>query len=45
MKKTEYIVHEQQELLQFLFSQMPEASKSKVKELLAHNVYVDGRRT
>lgn len=45
MKKTEYIVNEQQELLQFLFSQMPEASKSKVKELLAHNVYVDGRRT
>ena len=45
MKKTEYIVHEQQELLPFLFSQMPEASKSKVKELLAHNVYVDGRRT
>ncbi len=45
MKKTEYIVHEQQELLPFLFAQMPEASKSKVKELLAHNVYVDGRRT
>lgn len=45
MKKTEYIVYEQQELLQFLFAQMPEASKSKVKELLAHNVYVDGRRT
>lgn len=45
MKKTEYLVQEQQELLQFLFSQMPEASKSKVKELLAHNVYVDGRRT
>ncbi len=45
MKKTEYIVKEQQELLPFLFAQMPEASKSKVKELLAHNVYVDGRRT
>ena len=45
MKKTEYLVQEQQELLPFLFSQMPETSKSKVKELLAHNVYVDGRRT
>lgn len=45
MKKTEYFVQESQELLQFLFAQMPETSKSKVKELLAHNVYVDGRRT
>ncbi len=45
MKKTEYFVQEPQELLQFLFAQMPETSKSKVKELLAHNVYVDGRRT
>ena len=45
MKTTEYIASGQQELLQFLFEQMPETSKSKVKELLAHNVYVDGRRT
>lgn len=45
MKKTEYIAGGQQELLQFLYEQMPETSKSKVKELLAHNVYVDGRRT
>lgn len=45
MKTTEYIVGGQQELLQFLFEQMPDTSKSKVKELLAHNVYVDGRRT
>ena len=45
MKKTEYIVNEQRELLQFLYEQMPDTSKSKVKELLAHNVYVDGRRT
>ena len=45
MKKTEYIVEKQQELLQFLFDKMPETSKTHVKELLAHNVYVDGRRT
>ena len=24
---------------------MPDTSKSKVKDLLAHNVYVNGRRT
>ena len=45
MKKTEYIVNEQQELLAFLIEKMPESSRSRVKELLAHNVYVDGRRT
>lgn len=45
MKKTEYTVQGPQELLPFLFEQMPETSKSKVKELLAHNVYVNGRRT
>ena len=45
MKKTEYIVSEQQELLAFLIEKMPESSRSRVKELLAHNVYVDGRRT
>ena len=45
MKKQEYTVQEPQELLPFIFSQMPETSKSRVKELLAHNVFVNGRRT
>lgn len=45
MNKQEYIVCEAQELLPFLMAQMPDSSRSKVKELLAHNVYVDGRRT
>ena len=45
MKKNEIIVSEPKELLEFLFEVFPETSKSKVKELLAHNVYVDGRRT
>ena len=45
MNKQEYIVCEAQELLPFLIAQMPDSSRSKVKELLAHNVYVDGRRT
>ena len=45
MKKQEYTVSEPQELLTFLIAQMPETSRTRVKELLAHNVYVDGRRT
>lgn len=45
MKKQEYTVGEPQELLAFLMVQMPDTSRSRVKELLAHNVYVDGRRT
>ena len=45
MNKQEYIVCEAQELLPFLMAHMPDSSRSKVKELLAHNVYVDGRRT
>ena len=45
MKKQEYIVKEPQELLSFLVAQMPDSSRTRVKELLAHNVYVDGRRT
>ena len=45
MKTTEYTVTEPQELLQFLTEKFPDTSRSKVKELLAHNVYVDGRRT
>lgn len=44
MKQTEYKVKESCELLQFLQEQMPDSSRSKVKELLSHNVCVDGRR-
>ena len=45
MKRNEYFVSEPKELLAFLQEMMPESSRTKVKELLAHNVYVDGRRT
>ena len=45
MKQTDYTVSEPKELLVFLQEKMPESSRSKVKELLAHNVFVDGRRT
>lgn len=45
MKKQEYTVAEPRELLEFLMEKMPDSSRTKVKELLAHNVYVDGRRT
>ena len=45
MKKQEYTVSEPQELLDFLMKQMPDSSRTRVKELLAHNVFVDGRRT
>lgn len=45
MKKQEYTVTEAQGLLEFLIGKMPDTSRTKVKELLAHNVYVDGRRT
>lgn len=45
MKKSEFIVKEQQELLPFLAACLPDSSKSHVKGLLAHHVYVDGRRT
>ena len=45
MNKTEYTVRQAQELLPFLLAQMPDSSRSRVKELLAHNVYVYGRRT
>ena len=45
MNKIEYTVRQAQELLPFLLAQMPDSSRSRVKELLAHNVYVDGRRT
>lgn len=45
MKKQEYTVTEPQGLLDFLMGQMPDTSRTHVKELLAHNVFVDGRRT
>ena len=45
MKQNEYTVSEPKELLAFLQEIMPDSSRTKVKELLAHNVYVDGRRT
>ena len=45
MHKQEYIVSEPRELLEFLLEKMPDSSRTKVKELLAHNIYVDGRRT
>ena len=45
MNKQEYTVVEPKELLQFLVELMPESSRTHVKEVLAHNVYVDGRRT
>lgn len=45
MHKQEYTVVEPKELLQFLVELMPESSRTHVKEVLAHNVYVDGRRT
>lgn len=45
MKKQEYTVVEAQGLLDFLIAHMPDTSRTRVKELLAHNVYVDGRRT
>jgi 23S rRNA pseudouridine1911/1915/1917 synthase len=44
VKQSEYRVQAACELLQFLTELMPESSRSKVKELLAHNVCVDGRR-
>lgn len=45
MKKTEFKVTQPAELLSFLLAQMPDASRTKVKELLSHSVSVDGRRT
>jgi len=45
MKKKEYKVTEDSQLLDFLLKNMPDTSRSKVKELLAHCVFVDGRRT
>ena len=44
VKQFEYKVSAPCELLQFLLKQMPDSSRSKVKELLSHSVCVDGRR-
>ena len=44
VKQTEYRVETTCELLSFLMQQMPDSSRSKVKDLLAHNVCVDGRK-
>ncbi|MCQ2281493.1 MAG: RluA family pseudouridine synthase [Bacteroidales bacterium] len=44
MKQVEYRVKTQGELFNFLLEQMPDTSRTKVKELLAHNVCVDGRK-
>lgn len=41
---SKFIVEENVELLPFLQRVMPETSRTKLKEVLAHNVYVNGRR-
>ena len=43
VKQIEYKVSNSCELFQFLLEQMPDSSRSKVKELLSHSVCVDGR--
>ncbi|MBO4599274.1 MAG: RluA family pseudouridine synthase [Bacteroidales bacterium] len=43
VKQLDYKVKEGSELFQFLLEQMPDSSRSKVKELLEHSVCVDGR--
>ena len=43
VKQSEYKVTAPSPLLEFLFQQMPDTSRTKVKELLAHNVCVNGR--
>ena len=44
VKQLEYKVTEQKELMAFLMEKMPDTSRTKVKDYLAHNVCVDGRR-
>lgn len=44
VKQVEYSVEATCGLLEFLSQQMPDSSRTKVKELLAHSVCVDGRR-
>lgn len=42
--KVDFTVEVADELLHFLSSQMTESSKSRIKEILAHEVYVDGHK-
>ena len=44
MKNTEFEVSKPSELLTFLLERMPQMSRTRVKELLAHEVRVDGRK-
>lgn len=44
VKQIEYKVETISELLQFLVEKMPDSSRSKIKELLAHHVCVNGKR-
>ncbi len=44
VKHNEYRVNESCELLQFLQKRMPDRSRSRLKEVLAHNICVDGRK-
>ena len=42
---SKFVVEESMGLLPFLQKVMPETSRTKLKELLAHSVYVNGRRS
>lgn len=44
VKQVEYNVEATCGLLEFLLQQMPDSSRTKVKDLLSHSVCVDGRR-
>ncbi len=44
MKKTEYRVGECASLMDFLVSKMPDASRTRIKEMLANEVYVDDKK-
>lgn len=45
MKKREFIVREEIMLLEFLMQQYEGVSKTRIKEMLAKEVWVDGRKT
>lgn len=44
VKHVEYKVEAACGLLEFLEQKMPDSSRTKLKDILAHNVFVDGRR-
>ncbi len=44
MKKIEYRVEESDELMEFLRKKLVGVSRTKLKEIMAHEVYVDGRK-